>query len=67
MRSPWDGTQTLRLKAVFKENGCGEYILDTHQWEHLESGKEHAKKMVDIQLIDLEHRYFDSSPREASH
>lgn len=56
MKSPWNSTDTLRLKAVFKENGFGEYLLDTHQWELLESGKDKAKTIVDIKLIDLKHR-----------
>ncbi|QDS74345.1 hypothetical protein FKW77_004620 [Venturia effusa] len=57
MKSPWNSNETLRLKAVFKENGYGDYLLDTHQWELLESDKETAKKMVDIKLVDLKHSF----------
>ncbi|KAE9961847.1 hypothetical protein BLS_001259 [Venturia inaequalis] len=55
MKSPWNSTEILRLKAVFKENGFGDFLLNTHQWEILEGDKNHAKQMVDIKLVDLNH------------
>lgn len=65
MKSPWNSAETLRLKAVFKENGYNEYLLDTHQWEILEEGKERARQMVDIKLVDLKHRYVLPLPSQS--
>ncbi|TLD34421.1 hypothetical protein E2P81_ATG04586 [Venturia nashicola] len=57
MKSPWNPADILRLRAVFKENGFGEFLLANHHWEVLEGDKDDAKQMIDIKLVDLKHSH----------
>jgi hypothetical protein len=56
MESPTAPLDSLRLEINFEDNGNGEYLRSSHQWERLGQGETDPARMLDINMIDLMNR-----------